>query len=464
MRRAPTGVVPVALGATFLVLVVFTSAIPTAADTAGSFGAGIAWQTWILSGMSLGLAGALMTTGALADERGPRWALIGGSAGLLASSVLAAVAPSIGVFVVARVLQGVTGAAMMVAALGYIALAIPPGAERTRATGLWGAAVGAGIAAGPVLAGVLAELSDWRLVHWAEAAGALAVLLGGRVLPDLHAHVRHPIDPPGALTLAVSMSALTAGLVSGRSSWTAPVTIALLAAGVAALALFPAVEKRRPAPMVEPALFRAPLFVASVAGALFLGLSTIALMSYLPLFAQRVMDVSVLGSAVLLTAWSGTSAWIAVETRRLPAAWDGRRRLMVGCLICVPGLVGLAFVSTGSGWAVLVPGMFVVGVGSGLMNAALGRLAVEAVPPERAGMSSGATNTARYLGGAAGVALTVAVATGGGTSQAELVSGWNAAALVAAGVRGHRCPDRLRQRPLAARRRFASAGLGITQT
>ena len=124
------------------------------------------------------------------------------------------------------------------------------------------------------------------------------------------------------------MSALTAGLVSGRSDWTAPVTVALLVAGVALLALFPLVESRRRVPMVEPALFREPLFVASVAGALFLGLSTIALMSYLPLFAQRVMGVSVLGSAVLLTAWSAVSAWVAVETRRLPAAWDGRHRLI----------------------------------------------------------------------------------------------------------------------------------------
>ncbi|HEX5910224.1 MAG TPA: MFS transporter [Thermoleophilaceae bacterium] len=432
MRRSSTGVVPAALGATFLVLVAFTSAITTAGDTAGSFGAGIAWQTWILSSMSLGLAGALMTCGALADERGARWAMIAGAGGLLAASALAAVAPSIGVFVAARVLQGVAGAAMLVGALGFIALAVPTGPERTRATGLWGAMVGAGIAAGPVVAGLLAELTDWRLVHWAEAAGALAVLMVARGLPDLRARVRHPIDPPGALTLAASMSALTAGLVSGRSDWTAPVTVALLVAGVALLALFPLVEARRPVPMIEPALFREPLFVASVAGALFLGLSTIALMSYLPLFAQRVMGASVLGSAVLLTAWSGVSAWVAVETRRLPVGWDGRHRLIAGCAVCAAGLVALAFVGTTSSWAVLVPGMVVVGVGSGLMNAALGRLAVEAVPPERAGMSSGATNTARYLGGAAGVALTIAVATGGGTSSADLVAGWNAAALVAA--------------------------------
>jgi hypothetical protein len=79
-----------------------------------------------------------------------------------------------------------------------------------------------------------------------------------------------------------------------------------------------------------------------------------------------------------------------------------------------------------------VPGLLVAGVGSGLANAALGRIAVEAVPPQRAGMGSGASNTARYLGGAAGAALVVTIVSGAG--RGELVRGWNAAALVSSGL------------------------------
>ena len=73
----------------------------------------------------------------------------------------------------------------------------------------------------------------------------------------------------------------------------------------------------------------------------------------------------------------------------------------------------------------------ILGIGSGVVNASLGRLALESVPRERAGMGSGANNTARYLGGAAGVALVVAVVTGGGGAGASgLLAGWNTAVIV----------------------------------
>ena len=84
------------------------------------------------------------------------------------------------------------------------------------------------------------------------------------------------------------------------------------------------------------------------------------------------------------------------------------------------------------GWARLLPGLLVAGVGSGIANAALGRVAVESVPHDRVGMGSGANNTARYLGGAAGVALVVTIASAAGEN--EVIRGWNLAALVSAGL------------------------------
>ena len=79
-----------------------------------------------------------------------------------------------------------------------------------------------------------------------------------------------------------------------------------------------------------------------------------------------------------------------------------------------------------------MPGLFVTGLGTGVVNAALGRIAVESVPPGRAGMGSGANNTARYLGGAAGAALIVSIASASGAHG--LIDGWNIAALISAGL------------------------------
>ena len=123
---------------------------------------------------------------------------------------------------------------------------------------------------------------------------------------------------------------------------------------------------------------------------------------------------------------------VALAARSLPRWLQTQTRLVIGLALAAAGEIALTGLDTGTGWARLLPGLVVAGVGSGIANAALGRIAVESVPPDRVGMGSGANNTARYLGGAAGVALVVTLASGGGEN--ELIHGWNLAALVSAGL------------------------------
>src|SRR5205085_12269997 len=103
----------------------------------------------------------------------------------------------------------------------------------------------------------------------------------------------------------------------------------------------------------------------------------------------------------------------------------------LGFAICAGGEFALSGLTSGSSWTHVLLGLTITGIGSGLTNASLGRLAVESVPRERASMGSGANNTARYLGGAAGIALVVALAAGGsGDTGAGLLQGWNVATVV----------------------------------
>jgi hypothetical protein len=121
---------------------------------------------------------------------------------------------------------------------------------------------------------------------------------------------------------------------------------------------------------------------------------------------------------------------VALAARRLPGRLRSQMRLAVGLALCAAGEAGLGQLPAGASWTVLLPGLVVLGIGSGVANAALGRLAVQSVPHDRAGMGSGANNTARYLGGAAGVALVVAI--GSSVTASGLIRGWDAAALVSA--------------------------------
>lgn len=429
----PSGpaILPVASAATLLVLIDYTTALTTTVDTAAGLHASQSWQTWALSAMGLGLAAALLTAGALADELGGRRTLLVSVVALGLATAAAAAAPSVAAFVGARVLQGVAGAGVLASSLGLIGHAFPDGTARTRATGVWGAMIGAGIAAGPLVAGWLAALGDWRLAYWVEAVAALPLLIAATRVGESRAAVRRAIDVPGAFTLTVGTTALTASFVVARQDWTGALTLALLGVGIALLATFVAVEWHQEAPMLDLGLFRSRAFVASLIGALVTGVALIAPMSYAPTFMQRALHLSVPASAGILAVWSGASAIVAWHARRLPTRLDAPSRLSAGLVFCAAGLLALSWLPTDATWLDLVPGLLVAGVGSGVGNAALARLAVASVPADRTGMGSGANNTARYLGGSAGVALVVAVAAGG-TDAGALVHGWNTAALVSA--------------------------------
>jgi predicted MFS family arabinose efflux permease len=213
---------------------------------------------------------------------------------------------------------------------------------------------------------------------------------------------------------------------------------ALLGAAVVLGAAFVAVERRSSAPMIELALLRRPPFLAATGGALFTGLAVIGLFSYLPTVLQQTIGLSPLATAWLFALWSGVALLTAVQSRRLAHLLAARHQLAAGFLLSALGTVALLGGAGGGSWERLLPGLFVAGSGVGLLNAALPRVAVESVPAERAAMGSGANNTARYIGSAAGVALTVAVSTagqgGGGDPTSSLAAGADRALLVACGL------------------------------
>jgi MFS family permease len=423
----------VAAAGTLLTLVAFTAPLATLNGTAAGLGTGMAGRTWILSSMSIGLGAALLSTGTVSDDFGRRRTFVAGSLLLALASLLAAVSPDVVTFVLMRVLQGVGGAAVIASSLGIIAASFPAGPLRAHASGVWGASLGAGIATGPLLSAGLERLHSWRDVYGVLCVAALAVAAAAhRGVVESRAEHRKQLDVVGVLLLAAGMSALLAALVEGRQSWTSPVFVALGAASVLLLAGFVALESRSDHAMLDLALFRQPAFVAATVGALATGAGVISLTSYLSAFAGLALHISSLAAATLLLLWSGVSVVTALLARRIPVRVPGRVQLAIGLLGVGIGQLAMFGVGTDSTWVRFVPGLFVAGLSSGVLNAALGREAVASVPPGRAGLGSGANNTARYVGSAIGVTVVSVVAAG--STAGELVDGWNRAVLVTAGV------------------------------
>jgi MFS family permease len=435
-RPDPGGTLAVGAARTLLVLVAFTTPLTTLVSTAAGLGAGPGAQPWVLSSMNVGTAAGLLSSGAIGDDYGRRRTFVAGTLLLAASSVLGALAPNALVLVLARILQGLGGAAMLACGLGLIGHAFPEGPGRVRATGVWGAALGAGVALGPILAAGLAALGGWRLAYGATAVAAAALAVAGRrLLSESRAARPRPVDVAGTLLIGLGLASFMAGLVEGRSGWNQLPVIALVALGLALVVAFVAVERRITYPMLDLALFGRPDFLGATVAALASGAGVLALMSLVPTVLERGLGEGAVLAAIVLLAWSATSVVSALGARRLPS-WASPRTLLVAGLVgCAAGQLALVGLTPESSIGRLLPGLLVAGAANGILNAALGRQAVASVPADRSAMGSGANNTARYVGSGIGITIVTVLLTRSGAAPgaAGLLSGWNVAVLLTVG-------------------------------
>ncbi|WP_370618759.1 MFS transporter [Mumia qirimensis] len=431
--RHPRATLAVVASGTLLMIMAFTLPLATIVPTAASLDADTAGRTWILSSMSIGLAAALLTAGAVADDLGRRRTFVIGLVVLAVGGLVCAVVSDPLSFVLARVVQGVGGAAVTAASLGILAHAFAPGPARVAASGTWGAALGAGIAIGPVVAGLCDVWVSWRLAYAVLAVAAVAtVVLALRYLDESRAPRRRRLDRWGGLLIAGGLSCLLAGLVESREPDRGALATGLFVAAGVLLVGFVVAERRGRAPMLDLALLRHRPFVAASVAAFATGMGVIALFSFMAIFLDTGFGIGALGAGVLLLSWSATSVAASLLARRLPARWSGRAQLAAGLLGVSIGQALLAGVGPGTSWWRFVPALVLAGIASGVLNAALGREAVASVPAGREAMGSGANNTARYVGSAIGVTVVAVVVDAHGPTQQDLYDGWNVAALVTA--------------------------------
>jgi MFS family permease len=432
-RERPTTLV--ALG-TALVLVTYVTPMATIPQTAADLGAGAGARAWMLSSMSVGLAAGLLASGALGDALGRRRTYVVGLAVMGLGALGSALAPWTAVFVGARVLEGLGGAAILACGLAILAHGYPEAADRARATGVWGASVGLGITAGAILAAALDVGSGWRETYVVVGAAAVGLVFPSlRLLPESAAELARRLDLPGVLTLAASLTLLVSGLTAARSGLS-PAASALLALSVLLLVAFTAVEMRSAQPMVDLGLLRSPGFLSATLGALVLGIGIIAMAANVSSLVQLGLGGSLWVATWLVVGWSATSVLTSLLVRRVAIPLSGPD--LIGAAMMVVGLGQLLALGIGtdsSPWR-LMPSLVVTGLATGVLNAVLGREAVANVPADRAAMGSGSNNTARYLGAACGITVFSVLLShsGTGAGAAKLVDGWSTAVLVASAV------------------------------
>jgi MFS family permease len=427
--KSPRSLAAIAAG-TALVLITYVTPMATLPGTAADLGADEAARAWLLSAMPVGLAAGLLAAGVLGDNVGRRRVYLTGLGVLAAGAFGCAVARDSLVFVAARILEGVGGAAILACGLAILANDFPEGRCRSHATAVWGASVGVGISLGVVVSALLGS-SRWRESYLAVGAMAL-ILLWPTVsrIRESRAANRRRLDAAGLALFATAMTLIVCALTRGRDGIDV-LTSVLATAAVLALVGFVVVERRTRDPLIDPELLRHRHFRAAAIGSLTVGAGITATASFVPTLVQVGFGAGLWTTAVLVIAWSGTSVATSVLLLRVRRPVKGPVPIAILLVVVAVGqLFGYGLGAGSSPWR-LVPSMVIAGVATGLLNTLLGREAVASVGTDRAAMGSGANNTARYLGAAVGITLFVVIATHVGDN---LAAGWNAAVLVSAAL------------------------------
>ena len=340
--------------------------------------------------------------------------------------------PNVSIFIAGRIVAGIGGAAITAASLGLIAAGHPEPARRATATGVWGAVLGAGITAGPLLAGVAHLIGAWwsayLVVGVASAAAAIMARIG---LAESRLPTRVRPDFAGGAVFVAATVMILSGLVWLRLAASPYQPILVIIGGALLFVVFVIMELRSAHPMLDPRLFRGPRFTAQVVAGFTTGIGIIALCSVSLTFLISGLGFTALAAAGTMSLWAGTSVVAALLARPLAHRISGGTQLAIGLLGVA---AGQALMITAHSFATIAPGLFLAGIASGVLNAGLGREAVASVPAGRGAFGSGVNNTARYLGSAIGVTITGILllhgATPNGPSVDHLTSGWTAAALV----------------------------------
>ena len=397
---------------------------------------------WVVNAYLLTFGGFLLLGGRLGDLFGHKKLFLCGIAFFTLASVACGLANTQALLVAARAVQGLGGAVVNAVAMALIMNMFVEPAERAKAMGVLGFVSSGGGSVGVLLGGLLTGAFDWHWIFLVNVPVGVGVFAASAfLLPAAGKRASGRVDIGGAITVTAALMCAVFAIVNGNDvGWTSGTILGLLAASVALLALFVAIESRVREPLVPLRLFRLRnVTVANVAGILWAA-SMFAWFFVSALYLQLVLGydplrvgLSFLPANLIMAAFSlGLSAKIVMR-------FGIRRPLFVGLLVAGAGLAFFARAPVdGRLLTDVLPGMVLLGLGGGIAFNPMLLAAMNDVDPAESGLASGVVNTAFMMGGALGLSILASLAasrTAGllaaGTEQAAALNGGYHAAFLA---------------------------------
>jgi EmrB/QacA subfamily drug resistance transporter len=412
-------------------MTVVNVALPRIRDDLGFSTASL---SWVLNAYTLTFGGLLLLGGRVGDVLGRRRTFLAGVAVFTLGSFLGGLAPTAGLLVGARALQGVGAAVAAPNVLALITTSAESPAARNRALALFSAVSSAGGSLGLLLGGALTGYASWRWSLFINVPIGLLVLT---MVPRFVAETaRRPgrFDVPGAVTATAGSSALVFGFIHAPDhGWSSAGTVGAFAAAVVLLVSFVAIERRAAAPVLDLALLRhrGRAGAASVM-ALFIG-AQFGFFFFTVQFMQAVLGYGAMESGFAFLPLTLLIFATSRVSPRLVGRFGVRPVVLVGLTLVAAANLWMTRIDTTSGYVgLLLPPMVLIGVGAGLGFMPLTVAMLSEVAPEHAGSASGLLQMGQQVGGSLGLAVLVTVFASTGTAG-RLVSGMPASFLTGAG-------------------------------
>jgi EmrB/QacA subfamily drug resistance transporter len=400
---------------------------------------------WVISVYTLLFGGFLLLGGRAADLLGSRRTFTTGLALFGVASLAAGLAPSAGLLIAARAVQGVGAALVSPAALSTLTKTFPHGRDRNIAMGVWGGLAGLGGTLGVVAGGLLVDLLTWRWVFFVNvpiiAAVAALTPIFIQSIPAVRAGGR-TFDALGAALGTGGLLALVYGVVRAQpAGWGSAEVIGCIAGGVVLLAAFVLAEARSAAPLV-PLRLLGSRALSTASGALALnGAAFLSMFFLTAIYLQQVRGDSALQAGLQFLPMGAAAIAAAVLAAQLVSRLGTRPVQLAGAILSVAGLLLLTRAGAhGSYASQLLPGLILFGLGIITLGVPAQIAAVADVSHHEAGAASGVVTAFYQVGGALGLAVVTTLSVSranhaiahGAAQQEGLVDGFHFGLLVAA--------------------------------
>lgn len=376
---------------------------------------------WIFNAYVIVFGALLLLGGRLSDIIGQKRIFIIGFLTLTIASIIAGLAPSGIVLIIARALQGIGAALIAPSALSMVVSLFGNNRlEMNKAMGFWGASAPAGGTAGVFLGGIITAWIDWSWVFLINVPVGLAVVaLTPKLLPK-GVKQKGNIDYTGALSITGALVLLVYAIVTANDiGWMSVQTISLLSIAGLMFALFLTIQRRKKEPLIPLDIFRIPNLLASNIAMALLGASWIPMWFFLNLYLQQVLNYGPFESGLALLPMTVVIMVLMISTTpRLMSRFGIKRNLVIGLGLLAAGIAMFTLTPSNSSekntaytfMLYVLPASLIAALGMSLAYIPVLTAAISNAHKEQTGLASGLVNTSYQIGSALGLAIIVAVA------------------------------------------------------